>query len=108
MFSFVTTSSPCGERTVTPFARIASTWAGHCSMQVTSKPALVMSAAIAAPFAPVPTTAIRFSAIPSTLLFVGPQQRGPCSRGDSKLDLTAESIGLKREFAANAGALRSV
>src|SRR5262249_20512945 len=48
-----------------PSARITSTWAGHCSIQVTSRPACVRSAAIAAPLAPVPTTAIRLFPIPS-------------------------------------------
>src|SRR5262245_35965781 len=48
---------------VTPFARIASTCAGHCSTKMTSSPAMVRSAPIAAPFAPVPTIAIFRAAI---------------------------------------------
>src|SRR5688572_6012522 len=59
-----------------PFARMASTCAGHCSMKVTSSPARAKSAPNAAPFAPVPTTAIRLSfdaaGFASLAKFIGP------------------------------------
>ncbi len=43
------TSGPSGSRTSMPRSRIASTWAGHCSMKVTSPPARTRSAPMPAP-----------------------------------------------------------
>ena len=58
----VTVSS--GISTRSPSVRIASTWAGHWSMKVTSSPALTMSAPNPAAVAPVPTIAMRLPGMP--------------------------------------------
>jgi len=81
---------------VTPFARIASTCAGHCSMKTTSSPASVRSAPIDAPFAPVPTIAILRAATSVPTFAVRPIRRLPLLAIGSRLMFERGGSGAAR------------
>src|SRR5580704_2232993 len=112
-----------GRFTVMPFARMASTCAGHCSMKVTSYPAKTKSAPIEAPWAPVPTKAILGLPVPVPAMFcflrlraavrAGPPHRaaaaslvGETVRGRHQLQLQAPGSEKIHPSQAGAGAIR--